>query len=121
MIVLAATVAAAALAGGCGVVMADPGAKAPATWELAPDQALTADSTSFTALVTRTGCNGGVTGEANAPDVELTNEQLIITFTVSPGEPPLGADCPGNDTVSYEVELPESVGDRSLVDGNVRP
>lgn len=109
--------ATAALSGGCGLVVADPSGESPATWDLAPDQALTAQSTTFTALVARAECNSGVTGEANAPDIEVTNDQLVITFTVSPGSPPLGADCQGVDKVPYEVTLPEAIGDRSLVDG----
>jgi len=60
---------------------------AAATWDLAPNQTLDADTTSFTALVTRLGCNSGVTGDVNDPDIELTDAEVVLTFTVSPANP----------------------------------
>lgn len=59
--------------------------EAVATWTVAPGQLLEDDTASFTALVTRRGCNSGVTGEVNAPRVEETDDAVTITFTVSPG------------------------------------
>jgi len=90
--------------------------EAVATWKLAGDQAITASATTLSVLVTRLGCNSGVTGDVNEPDVELTDEAVVLTFTVSPGEEG-DADCQGNPPVRYEVELPEPLGDRALVDG----
>jgi hypothetical protein len=102
----------AVLASGCGAFNGD----AEATWDVAPGQVLDVDTTTFTALVTRLGCNSGVTGDANEPTIEVTDAQVVITFTVSPGEPS-SATCPGNDPVSYEVELPEALRSRELIDG----
>lgn len=102
----------AALISGCGLFNRN----AAATWDLAPGQTLAADTTTFTALVTRSGCNSGVTGDVNEPDIELTEAEVVITFAVSPGQPS-AATCQGNNQVSYEVELPEAIGDRELVDG----
>jgi hypothetical protein len=109
---LEVTVVTSALASGCGVSNRD----AAATWRLAPSQTLDANTTTFSALVTRLGCNSGVTGDVNNPDIELTDDQVVITFTVSPGEPSSAA-CQGNNQVAYTVELPEGLGDRALVDG----
>ena len=109
---LAAAILTAALASGCGVFNDE----AAATWDLAPDQTLDVDTTTFTALVTRLGCNSGVTGDVNEPDIEAADGEVVITFTVSPGEPS-SATCQGNNQVAYEVQLPEALADRKLVDG----
>lgn len=104
----------------CGCSMANDeeavGGEAVATWDLASRQILSANTTTFTAMVTRLGCNSGVTGNPNDPAIESTDEEIVITFTVSPGEP-TAANCQGNDPLSVEVELPEAIGDRELVDG----
>ena len=90
--------------------------EAVSTWDLTKDQAPDSDTTAFTVDVTRLGCNSGETGSVNDPDIEMTDTQVVITFTVSPGEPS-SADCQGNNAVSYDVELPEALGERELVDG----
>jgi hypothetical protein len=102
----------AVLASGCGASNRD----AAATWDLATGQGLNADTTNFTAHVTRLGCNGGVTGGVNAPTIEVRDDEIVITFTVSPGEPS-SATCQGNNQVPYEVKLPSALGNRDLVDG----
>ena len=104
----------AVLTSGCGV--ADRDSTAAATWDLGPGQALDVDSVTFTALVTRDDCNSGVTGDVNDPVIELSDQKVVITFTVSPGEAS-EATCQGNDHVPYEVVLPEMLGNRELVDG----
>lgn len=120
---------------GCGSTVADTGAsgagtvvsttstpsvdardRATAMWYVAPSQALDSGAMRFTALVSRLGCNSGVTGTVNPPEVRITADKLVITFTVSPG-PPQSADCQGNPAVPYVVELPEPLGARALVDG----
>ena len=90
--------------------------QAEAIWDLTKDQTLVSDTTAFAVEVTRLGCNNGETGTVNDPDIEMTDTQVVITFTVSPGEPS-SADCQGNNAVSYDVELPEALGERELVDG----
>ena len=94
--------------------------EAAAVWDVAPDQRLDADTTTFTALVHRVGCNNGVTGDVNDPAIEVSDHQVVITFTVSPGEPS-SATCQGNEPVAYEVALPDALGDRELVDGECVP
>lgn len=90
--------------------------EAVATWDLVEDQTPDSATTAFTVDVTRLGCNSGETGTVNDPNIEMSDTQVVITFTVSPGEPS-SADCQGNNAVSYDVELPEALGERELVDG----
>jgi hypothetical protein len=90
--------------------------RATATWYLAPSQSLDSGAMRFTALVSRLGCNSGVTGTVNPPEVRMTADKFVITFTVSPG-PPQSVNCQGNTGVPYLVELPEPLGARALVDG----
>ena len=77
-----------------------------------PDEA----ATSFTAMVTRLVCNGGVTGTVLEPVVAADAERITVTFAVEPVEP--GAHtCQGNDGVPFVVELADPVAGRELVDG----
>lgn len=88
-------------------------AGADAVWTVA--DRIDADTTAFTVMVKRVGCNGGSTGEVQEPEVEVDDDKVTISFTVLPVPPE--ASCPDNDEVAYEVELPDPVGDRELVDG----
>lgn len=113
---LGATAAIVLALAGCGIL---PGATSPAVWELAPEQAVDAETTTLSVLVTRVACNSGVTGSVNEPSIDRADGELVITFTVSPGDPP-AAECPSNDLVEYVIELDEPIGDRVLVDGACR-
>ena len=115
MRVMVMSVALLAAVSGCAVIEALD-TRAPAWWQLAPHQSLDPDSTSVTVLVSRIGCNDGITGTVNPPDVSVSDSEIVISMTVSPGEPS-SATCPGNDQVAFEIELPEPLGDRRLVDG----
>lgn len=97
---------------GCGLL----GRDATATWRVASDQTVTAETTSFTADVTRLGCNSGETGSVRDPRIEESDDAVVITFTVSP-EVPGGANCVGNDAVAHTVQLSSPLGDRALIDG----
>jgi hypothetical protein len=87
-----------------------------AVWDLGLDPGLERSSTRFTALVSRLGCNSGVTGQVLTPVIEMGKSEIIVTFSVAPKQPG-GADCLGNDQVSYEVELGEPLRERALIDG----
>jgi hypothetical protein len=91
-----------------------------AVWTLAEGSSLQPSSTRFTAVVTRLGCNNGVTGDVLAPAIRLGETEVVVTFTVAPkaSDP---ASCPGNDQVRYEVVLDEPLRGRALVDGQCRP
>lgn len=60
-----------------------------------------------------------MTGDVNAPDISVNENEIVVTFTVSPGEP-MAANCQGNNEVEATVELPEPLGDRALIDGACR-
>jgi len=77
-------------------------------------------SRTFTALVSRLGCNNGATGQVLAPEIHMSESEVVVTFSVAPKEPG-AANCLGNDEVAYEVDLGERVLDRELVDGQVLP
>ena len=101
------------LLGGCGAL---PGRTADASWMLAPGQEVGPDAEQLQVLVTRVGCNSGVTGEVEEPEVEVKGDRVIVTFAVSPGEPG-SADCQGNPEVPFLLTLPEPLGSRALADG----
>ncbi|MEU4420783.1 hypothetical protein AB0F81_09160 [Actinoplanes sp. NPDC024001] len=77
-------------------------------------------STTFTALVSRLGCNSGVTGEVLAPRIEPRRSEVVVTFSVAAKPPGEVASCQGNDQVPYEVDLGEPLNGRPLVDGQCR-
>lgn len=89
---------------------------ATAVWRVDDEDPPTTSSTSFSALVTRIGCNGGRTGEVYAPKLRVDDDEIVVTFSVE--APPDGAStCPSNDEVPYRVEIGEPIGQRTLVDG----
>ncbi|MEV6813048.1 hypothetical protein [Micromonospora sp. NPDC051296] len=87
-----------------------------AVWFLGPGQSLQESSTTFTALVSRLACNSGVTGQVLAPEIRMSDSEVVVTFLVAPKQPG-PATCPTNDQVSYEVDLGEPLRGRTLVDG----
>ncbi len=94
----------------------DPEPGDAAVWDVDPAVPPAADSSSFTANVSRLDCNGGVTGTVLRPGVRPEETRIIITFTVEAD--PDGGDCPSNDWVPYEVDLGAPIGSRTLVDGS---
>lgn len=91
-----------------------------AVWALRPNSSIDRSSTTFTALVSRLGCNSGVTGKVLAPEIQMSKSAVVVTFSVAPGKPG-GANCQGNNEVAYEVDLGEPLLDRKLVDGQCLP
>jgi hypothetical protein len=98
-----------------------------ALWQVGPDQALTPATETFTALVTRLECSGGLTGEILPPEIQFGADQVVISFEAAPRESPVTqpnddglpivSTCQSNPAVPYEVDLGEPLGDRLLVDG----
>lgn len=93
-----------------------PGDSADASWTLGPEQEVGPNSRQLHVLVTRVGCNGGVTGRVEEPEIKVETGRVIVTFVVTPGEPRT-ADCQGNRPVEFVLTLPEPLGDRALADG----
>ena len=87
-----------------------------AVWVAAANQDLTTSSKSFTAQVTRLGCNGGVTGQVLKPSVQIGQSNIVVTFTVE-RRAAGAARCPSNDQVPYVVDIGEPIGNRKLLDG----
>ncbi len=99
-----------------GACAADP---STATWEVARGEQLTADTSEFTAIVSRVGCSSGVQGEPQTPEIEFTDSEIQITFTIAPRID--GGTCEGTLGVPVDIDLGEPIGDRSLVDGECHP
>jgi hypothetical protein len=91
---------------------------AAAVWTLRSSTQVGFGHHHFTAMVRRLGCNNGVTGTVQAPDVELRDDSVVVTFGVTPEHKT--ENCLGNDGVPYEVSLPEPLRHRSLVDGQCK-
>lgn len=87
---------------------------ASAVWFLAEDEALSSSADSVRVLVSRLGCNSGITGTVYEPEVDFRTAEVVVTFSVEATD---GGDCQRNDLVPYTVELGEPVGSRRLVDG----
>src|SRR3954454_7464694 len=64
-------------------------------------EGLQGSSTKFTALVSRLGCHGGVTGQVLRPEIHRTESEVVVTFRVALKRS-RAASCPGNDQVAYE-------------------
>ena len=87
-----------------------------AVWNASPEAAPSTTAQSFIAQVTRLGCNDGITGNVNAPNVQLSQTRIVITFSVERAT--AGAHtCPGNAQVRYTVNIGEPIGNRQLIDG----
>lgn len=91
-----------------------------AVWKLESATEVGASSTTFTALVTRLGCSGGMTGEVLEPTIEMGETEVVVTFFVAALDSDLEQTCPDNDEVRYEVSLDEPIGQRQLLDGSCR-
>lgn len=87
-----------------------------AVWDIDPAALPSSGASTFTAKVSRLGCNGGMTGTVLRPGVRLEDTRVVVTFTVEAD--PDGGTCPGNDWVSNVVDLGEPIGSRTLVDGS---
>lgn len=91
-----------------------------AVWKLESAIDVVASSTTFTALVNRLGCSGGVTGDVLEPLIEVGETEVVVTFFVAALDSDLEQTCPGNDEVRYTVNLDEPIGQRQLLDGSCR-
>lgn len=91
-----------------------------AVWVPAPGSAIESSSTTFTALVSRLGCNDGITGRVHTPEIVSNESEVVVTFTVA-AKGPGAANCQGNQEVAYEVDLGEPLLGRALIDGQCLP
>ncbi len=92
-----------------------PATGSPAVWVLKDPEGVTRASTRLELEVTRVECSGGKTGTILQPEVSLGPSDIVIRAAAKP----LGGgsqNCPGNDSVTVTITLPEPVGDRPLID-----
>lgn len=86
-------------------------------WALAPTEvSLSPDSMSFTIEATERACTSGqaMGQRLNEPQLFITEDEVRLGLTADRLE---GAqECPGNPSQQVEVQLPERLGDRRIVD-----
>ncbi len=107
--------------GGCGALrVAPPEGTAWATWTIGARPP--ADASTFTLFVDDPSCSGTQsTGDRILPPrIEEHDDQVVITFTVTP-LPPGGYTCIGHAATPYDVTLQRPIGDRALFDGGTWP
>lgn len=92
-----------------------------ASFRVAPDVELAADTTELEVLVTERACNSGedARGRIEEPTVTAGAESVTVVFAVRPRG---GAqDCPSNPETPFTLILNEPLGDRVLLDGSAVP
>lgn len=92
----------------------------PALWELVTPADVTPESTEVTLSATPSGCHTGAELPVSEPQVEVSDESIVITVTVAPQPAPNPDEdqgCAMSPAVEVTVELEEPIGDRDLVDG----
>ena len=93
----------------------------PARWWVDPVAIpLADDARSIPASIRERACASGRSpeGRVNEPTIEYGIDAITVSFTVQG----LGmAQCPGNPSHAFVIELDEPVGSRALLDGSVEP
>ena len=108
--------------GRCQVEVVVPEGTTRADWRLDPAfPRPAAGDRSIHVELNERACSGGQSpeGRVEAPVIATTEQAVIITILVR--DIPGGNDCPGNPDFALEVDLPEPLGDRLLLDGGVFP
>jgi hypothetical protein len=92
-----------------------------AQFRVAPDEELTPEMTEIDVLVTERACNSGqdARGRIEEPTIVAGDETMTVVFAVRPRG---GAHtCPSNPETPFLLELPEPLGERTLLDGSSVP
>lgn len=91
----------------------------PASWRLAPGEALDPAATTLSILVTEEECASGQSalGRILPPEILYSETSIEIRVYITPMQ---GADCPSNPETPFTVVLDQPLGDRELVNGNAR-
>lgn len=94
----------------------------PAKWWVDPQSPLpTATSTTIHAMVLEQACASGTSpeGRVEPPAIELTDTTVTVTYSVRHR---VGSqDCQGNPPLAVGLQLPEPLGNRTLLDGSETP
>jgi hypothetical protein len=93
----------------------------PATWWVDPQAAPLPTTTTIRALVRETACASGRSpeGRVEPPRIDVGAEAITVTFDIR--KLPGGQDCQGNAPFPVTITLPEPLGNRTLLDGGVKP
>lgn len=94
-----------------------------ASWTHDQDAEIGPETTAFPAWVTETGCAGGQpsTDRVEGPDIQVSQESILVTFRVRKLSAFGASTCPSNPATLVSVGLPEPLGDRMLLDGGRQP
>jgi hypothetical protein len=107
--------------GGCGALrIAPPEGAGWATWTIGARPP--SDTASFTVFVDDPSCSGTQSAGDRIlpPHIDERDDQVIITFTVTP-LPPGSYTCIGHAATPYTVTLQQPIGERALFDGGTWP
>ena len=108
--------------GQCWLAIAPPDGVTIAQWWLDPDGAVvTPETTKLAVLLRERACASGKPpdGRVMEPTIVTTTESVAIAIGVQ--KQLTGQDCPGNPAFALEIELPEAVGARELLDASEFP
>lgn len=94
---------------------------AAATWTLAPGSAPGPETTLLHLLVTERECASGQSAEGRVADPAIAVDAGSVTIYFAVKTLPGGGRCPSNPPLQLDVDLPEALGNRSLLDGSAFP
>jgi hypothetical protein len=94
---------------------------AAATWALAPAMVPRPTTTLLHVLVTERECASGRSAEGRVADPAIAVDAGSVTIYFAVKVLPGGGRCPGNPPLRVDVELPEALGNRILLDGGAFP
>ena len=79
------------------------------------------DDTIVPTKVLEEACASGASGldRLDPPTVDLTDTTIVVTLAIK--RRPGAQDCQGNAPFSFDLELPEALGNRTLLDGSENP
>ncbi|HET7645939.1 MAG TPA: hypothetical protein VFM03_05580 [Candidatus Limnocylindria bacterium] len=94
---------------------------AAATWTLARGRGPAPTTTRLHVLVTERECASGQSAEGRVADPAIAVDAGSVTIYFAVKVLPEGRTCPGNPPLRLDVELPEALGNRILLDGGAFP
>lgn len=107
--------------GGCQPRPAVDPAVGIAEFRVAPGEGLGPESSEFDVLVSELACNSGedARGRILPPQLISDADSVTVVMTVRPRGG--GQDCPSNPETPFLLQLPEPLGERTLLDGSTIP
>lgn len=93
----------------------------PATWRLAPGSGPGPTTTLLHLVVTELACASGESAEGRVADPAIAVDAGSVTIYFAVKTLPGGGRCPSNPPLRLDVDLPEALGNRILLDGSAFP